>query len=360
MVSAADMQQLLFALQAENSRVLVSIAETQTNLIKQMMTETRTPNFHNNLIDTRGIGKPSQFRGEDVKFHEWMSKLVACLKVTNEAAPLWPEWAAKQGDIITDADLELTFKDKDVEGAKRFSNSLHALLINITEDEAFLITNSVKDCCGLESFRLLRRRYAPCTAGTKRSLLKSIINNVPAKKVSEVEANLMHVETLLRKYEAMTDEKNRLPEDLKTTVIIELCHKDLREHLELSTDQMSYSKVRTEIPNYVERKRDAFGSQLKAMEVDAVNAATWSCPPCTPAQGYWSPPMMESERERLEEINIFTSKGKGGGKGNFGEGAKGFQGMCYWCGEYGHSQSKCRHKDEYMNALRQGKGAEKG
>ena len=47
------------------------------------------------------------------------------------------------------------------------------------------------------------------------------------------------------------------------------------------------------------------------------------------------------------------NKGKGKGKGG------GFQGNCLWCGEWGHSQSRCRHKDEYMNEIRRTKGQER-
>ena len=60
----------------------------------------------------------------------------------------------------------------------------------------------------------------------------------------------------------------RRVEDLRVTVIIDLRTKDLKEHLELITREMKYKEVREEIMSFVERKRDLFGTQLKAMEVD--------------------------------------------------------------------------------------------
>ena len=72
----------------------------------------------------------------------------------------------------------------------------------------------------------------------------------------------------MEKYEMMTG--TDLPEDLKVTVIIDLCTKDLKEHLELSTREMTYKQVRDVIISYVERKRNAFSSDLKAMDVDDV------------------------------------------------------------------------------------------
>ena len=54
-------------------------------------------------------------------------------------------------------------------------------------------------------------------------------------------------------------------------------------------------------------------------------------------------------------------KGKGKGQEEKGKGTGGgnFQGQCYWCGEWGHSQSHCKQKDKYMEGIRK-KGAGKG
>ena len=45
-------------------------------------------------------------------------------------------------------------------------------------------------------------------------------------------------------------------------MIIDLCIKEL---VELTTKDLSYKDVRDEILNFVERKRDTFGTQLQAM-----------------------------------------------------------------------------------------------
>ena len=70
----------------------------------------------------------------------------------------------------------------------------------------------------------------------------------------------------MKKYEIMGGQA--LPKDLRVTVIIDLCNKDLKEHLELITREMDYKKVREEIMSFVERKRDTFSNQLKAMDMD--------------------------------------------------------------------------------------------
>ena len=53
-------------------------------------------------------------------------------------------------------------------------------------------------------------------------------------------------------------------------MLIDLCHKELREHLELKQDDMRSEYVRTDTINYIERTRDLINSQVKAMDVDNV------------------------------------------------------------------------------------------
>lgn len=194
---------------------------------------------------------------------------------------------------------------------------------------------------------------------------------------------------MIKKYEVLAN--GPLPDDLKVTVIIDLCTKDLREHLELGTKEMKYQEVRDEIVFYVERKRDLFGSQLKAMEVDShetVNETWWGGG--WPEEEYYEEDHHHDHSQySVQELSYMYNKGykgkgsKGGGKGKGksgwfggwqnkgapkgqsgengkGAGAKGdgkgkgggFQGECHWCGVWGHSQSRCRAKDEYMNQVR--------
>ena len=60
---------------------------------------------------------------------------------------------------------------------------LFATLISCTEEDAVRICHSVKDGNGLEPIRLVTKRYEPRTPGTRRALLKAIVNNPPTKKV---------------------------------------------------------------------------------------------------------------------------------------------------------------------------------
>ena len=385
-MSTADqaMEQLLVRLTTQNAENISRIMAAQQQSIAEILAAQRQ---HGSMVDNRGVGRPTNFKGEESKFNEWVAKLNAYVKMTTPQGMKWLIWACTQSTPITDQYIQEVAEAarENADPMKEFNAKLFSILVTSTEDDAFKIVNSVKDCSGMEAYRLLKKRYEPKTPGTKRALLKSIINNQQCKRVHEVEANLMNIEELIKRYESMTTGDEKLPDDLKVTVMIDLCHKELREHLEMSTKDLTITEVREEIVNYVERKRDSMNSSVKAMEVDSCD--TWW------GWGDWC-----QESAGQEDLN-FMGKGfgknkgkgfgkndgyiygaKGKGKGEYfnsttkadnlqmtsdkGKGkGKGFKGQCWWCLEWGHSQSKCPHKDAYMNNLRkaqeqqwQGKG----
>ena len=178
---------------------------------------------------------------------------------------------------------------------------------------------------------------------------------------------------------------------------------------------MTHKEVRDEIMSYVERKRDLFGGQLKAMEID--NNEEWD-PAWWGGKEDWNG-QPEQNWEQTYDNEIYgmqhwgkgpgqssAGKGKGytkgekggykgggkkgesykgyggyggkgydggyggkdgyGGKGGYGGKDKGkgkgvgyqggnFHGQCHWCGEWGHSASRCKKKDEHMENLRKSK-----
>jgi hypothetical protein len=299
------------------------------------------------------------------------------IKVTSPEGVPWLADACAQNEIVSDAFLE-TFGGIEADAMKVFSSSLYQTLISLCESDAHAIVDSVQEgCWGIEAYRLLKKRYAPKTPGTKRALLKSIINNPQCRKVVEVEGNLMKLEDMFKKYESMTTNQEKLPDDLKITVMTDLCHKELREHLEMSTKDLALKEVRDEILNYVERKRDTFNRDVKAMEVDnfelygigdpwylsQANEDEWTTD--VPEELNWIAKSKGKGKAQFFSPKGYgksKSQGKGYSKGrgeDKGKG-KGFQGECHWCGIWGHSASRCRDKDAYMQDIRRGQGMPEG
>ena len=397
MVTVEALQTMMTNLQAQAHQNMVTLAQQHMDALKEIV-HSNTRGGSSGMTDTRDIGRPVVFKGEEQRYGEWKAKLFAFLRVSTPQAMEWISWAGSQASTI---DEELIAEDYRSENQEviNFGNRLYAILLSCTEEDPFNICYSVADGNGLEAMRLLMKRYEPRTPGTKRALLKAVINNLPSKRPDEIEKNMMHVEELMRKYEQLAGEG--LPEDLRITVIIDLCTKDLRERLEHGTKDMSYKQVRDEIMAYVERKRDLFGSQVKAMEVDRFEQDEWETYAAEKDITWWGGDTVQrswsDNHDVPGDVNPLHYKGsskghhftKGNGKtfssGNGGKGAKGkgkysgivnnksgvkgtggkgysekgsgkgaaqFNGTCHWCGEWGHSQSRCRWKDEYMEWVR--------
>ena len=254
-------------------------------------------------------------------------------------------------------------------GKSCLAHNLYSILLSCTEDDAFRICHSVKGGNGLEAVRLLMKRYEPRTPGTKRALLKAIINNPASKKLDELEKNLMKVEEFMKHYEVMAGAD--MPEDLKVTVIIDLCTKDLKYHLELSTREMTnkpLSATTSKPWTWTRWRTTMYGGAEWSMTMSSgTSTAPRSSSTCKGwnnggYKGYPKGGSNGSFNDLKDVSKGDDSKGgpKGDGQGKGGKGS-GFNGYCHWCGEWGHSQSRCRQKDDYMkNQRKNGKSNSKG
>ena len=333
-VTMEALQHLLGEMHKMQSDSLAGLMKQQNDALAVLFGSGRG---NSGLTDTRGIGRPVAFKGDELEYAEWKAMLMAFLHIST---PQLIKWVARADLTVTEEDVDISYPNNK-QDVWRFAHNLYSILLSCTEDDAFRICHSVKEGNGLEAMRLLMKRFEPRTPGTKRALLKAIISNPASNK---------QVEEYMKHYEVVAGAD--LPEDLKVTVIIDLCTKDLKEHLELSTREMTYKQVRDEIISYAERKRNAFSNDLKPMDLDEVkDDHVW-----------WGG--MEHDHEQWDQhcpeeqlYSIGWNKGvgkgdnsKGGSKGDgqgIGGKGSGFNGNCHWCGEWGHSQSRCRQKDDY-------------
>ena len=401
--------------------------ETNKTIMKTMTDAIAALSKPSKKYDLDKSCKLSLFKGHDGKFNEWIIKLKAQVTTQVKGSDAWMGWAmnmtpTKEMPDATELNIDEKWGPQMRDDVKEFSAQIFKLLVNITEDEPFKICNAAPSGEGLEVLRLLRKRYDPRTPGTKRALLKVMMNITSCKKLGDVQQMIMKVEALVKKYDELAGVGSALPEDLVVTMMIEVCSKELREHLELSTKDMKIDEVREEIMNYVERKRANAGAEFDTVEMSALKEE-WQ------GQGHQVPHGHQGHEEELdwygnhdwgslggyydepEEISFFYSKGSGkkGGKSDYGKGGKsygkgdygksygkgdygksygkgdygksygkgsygkgdsgkgegkgkgkGFQGDCHWCGKYGHSQRDCREKDTYMQNLRDKKANGQG
>ena len=347
--------------------------------------QSTNPNGNANKHNIHALGGPPEWDSgkDEAGFTEWHVKVKAWLVNQDERALSWLNTARDADVVLETEDLDVqNFQSEAVRNScKRFNGLLYNLLVTKLKGEAFNIASSVRDACGLEAWRLLMRRYEPRTPGTKRALLKNLFNMKAAKRIEEIEKNLLRVEETYARYEVMSSAA--IPEDIKTVILTELCTPELKEYLEFNSKDYGYKETREAIMSYVERKRK---DPLTAMEV-----GNHECDKCDTIWGG-----DENEYQYYDsddcyyEVNYsgYGTKGKGKswgpkgkGKGSYkgagkgapfhkgggkdkgkGKGKKGsFQGECYFCGKWGHTSSHCPEKDAYMDWLRRvnnmGKGA---
>ena len=329
-------------------------------------------------VDHKAIGAPPEWDSatEENRFTEWHIKIKAWLTNQDEQAQRRLNTARDADAVLDTDDLDTQIFPSEAErtACKRFNGLLYNTLVTKLRGEAFNIVSSVRDARGLEAWRLVMKRYEPRTPGTKRVLLKSLSNMKAARKIEEIEKNILRVEEIYARYEVMS--KEAIQEDIKTVIMTELCTPELKEYLEFNNKDFDYKDTREAIMAYVERKRK---DPLTAMEV-----GNHEC-----ESEWWND--MESDLQYQDpekyhnEVNYygFGGKGKGPswmtkgkGKGPYkgsgksgvypkgggkdkgkGKGKKGgFQGECHWCGKWDHTASRCPEKDEYMEWVRSSKG----
>ena len=226
-----------------------------------------------------------------------------------------------------------------------FSIELYSLMLSFTGDDAWRIVDSAGTGNGLEALRLIVKRYDPKNPGAKRSILKNLLTVPSCKRISDLEKTILNVDNLIKKYEAMSEKDEKLPNDLIATIMINVCHKELRDYLELQTKDMTRAEVRGEIINFIERKRGRMSESVAGLEMDSFEESCWPCGGDRDHGQHFHGDWCQDECQNFDELNYFGGKGWGkagkgqGGKGK-GFGYGGFGGKSYGKGSWSKGGGK--------------------
>ena len=313
-VSASDLQALVSTIVQPMMTQMNNQNAQLASQIAQLVSDMKQTGEKKGRIDHRSIGGPPEWdSGKEESFQEWHIKLEAWLMNQDGRALKWLGAARVANEAMTTESLDLNdFDDEHIrEDCKKFNTMLFNILITKLKGEAFNIVSSVKDGCGFEGWRLLMKRYEPRTPATKRALLKTIFNMKAAKKVEEIEKNLLKLEDIYARYEIMADSK--LPEDIKTVIMIELCTPELKEHLEFNSKDVGYKETREAVMAYVERKRRDPYTAMEIGNQETYNHQHEYCDDWSFAEHY------DADAQE-QEVNYWGFKGW---KGNGGAGPKG-------------------------------------
>ena len=249
----------------------VAVATALSAALKPVLDALAQKSSPQHMVDTRGIGRPPSFDGAEKVWREWKGKLLAYLYATAPQGKPYLDWAELCDAPITLQAMEAQCADgsgnvnqNNLDSMCQFSTRLCLILVDTCKGEPYRIVESAGHGNGLEAWRLLMRRYASRTPGTKRALLASLFAMKPATSATDFESVLLTVEEIIRRYDAMAASK--MPEDIQCAILIAVCPKDLKEFLDMSTDDFKYLDLRQRATNWIERKRDSSAKQITDME----------------------------------------------------------------------------------------------
>ena len=91
-------QQLLAELQAQNARNIEILQRQSVEALTQIVQQMHPAE---NFTDTRGVGRPVNFKGDERKYTEWKAKILAYLKVSIKESEDGISWASSSPDPIS-------------------------------------------------------------------------------------------------------------------------------------------------------------------------------------------------------------------------------------------------------------------
>lgn len=240
---------------------------------------------------------------------------------------------------------------EDEEFIIRSSSEMYNLLLNMTTGEANAM---VRRCQGL-GWLAWKKLTSSLNPRTLASGIKAISAALSPGKITQAARADNEIDLWEdRMVKLQTEYGQDVSFKMKVAVLYSMLPKDLQERVldecAVNWDEtpekeagVLFSKIKNQIKNIAKSRREMSGP--KPMEVDAVmDWADWS-------DWNQSEETEERDQEKEEEQDEAYVQyiGKGGKKGGKG---KGFQGSCYLCGEFGHSQRDCLN----MKGKSKGKG----
>ena len=155
MQNQQEMQVQLAALRADNEALRTERTQTWGQLpgvleaLRAQADASRSSHERVQLVDTRGIGRPKTFTGDEDAFRSWAAKMESFVTaVFGEDFRRVLEWAVEKPDQVMHGEWSLVFGDESediegrVEGIDNKVQQLHMALAQLTEGEAFDITQN--------------------------------------------------------------------------------------------------------------------------------------------------------------------------------------------------------------------------
>ena len=292
------------------------------------------------------------FSGDAKDFEEWSVKLrslVAAADIKVNKLMNSVEAACTEEQLVKGLYRELIpdFTDDDSAFIVKTSAEMYHVLLNITTGEANAVVRRSLGS-GWLAWKRLTSSLNPRTLASGIKTISAALNPQRITVASKADAVVDEWEDKLVKLQ--TEYGEVLSSKMKVAVLYSMMPKDFQEKVlddcavawDGTTEAGAsgiYEKVKIHIKNLAKARREMQGP--KPMEVDRIanSWADWS----EEWDGGWRDveevTLKDDDHDHNHEEANIQYIGKGGGK----KGGKGFQGYCYVCGGFGHSQWDC-HK----------------
>ena len=81
----------------------------------------------NALTDTRGIGRPGNFKGDQSKYKEWMMKLNAYLRTLNPSYLDWISQLIHRNEVVNEEMMNRLANGKNIDNVIEFNQKLYSV-----------------------------------------------------------------------------------------------------------------------------------------------------------------------------------------------------------------------------------------
>jgi hypothetical protein len=292
------------------------------------------------------------FAGDTKDYEEFATKL------RSQVAAVSPKVARMMACVEKDCSEEMLAKGRFDEAKPEFdeddapfviqgSAELYSLLLNMTTGEANAM---VRRCQGQGwlAWKKLTASLNPRTLASGIKRISAVLSPGKVTQAAKADVEIEQWEDAMTRLNIEYDQE--ISAKMKVAVLYSMLPKELQEKVldecsvnwDGTSESMAaekFTKIKNSVKNLAKSRREMMGP--KPMEVDRVKAC-WG----DYAEDEWDTcwdkvelPKDEHDHDSTEEEHAYVRfVGAKGGK----KGGKGFQGNCYVCGEFGHSQWDCR------------------
>ena len=141
MASHIGLKTVLAELQEQSRQNMTLLATHQMAALREIV-KVIGMSKSSGLTDGRGIGRPTNFKGDETRYKEWKANIVAYFQSNNHDCPEWVRWAAVCDAPIESSDIQQIWVDPYGE-VEEFRIKLYAI--------AFRVCQIVSDGNGLKA-----------------------------------------------------------------------------------------------------------------------------------------------------------------------------------------------------------------